>query len=78
MSIIIISGANSGANSFKTRFGIISGPIAFPTFRLDKESCTSLTLTRRPGGTKSVVRLIKWSFSILARALVSGQFSPTN
>lgn len=55
MSIIIIS----GANSFKTLFGIISGSIAFPTFRLDKESYTSLTLTRRPGGTKSVVRLIK-------------------
>ena len=41
----MISGASSGAKSFKTLFGIISGPIAFPTFRLDKESCTSLTLT---------------------------------
>lgn len=77
-------------NSFKTLFGIISGSIAFLNFRVDKESRTSLTLSRRPGGTcglvtlegvkgtKSDVRLIKWLFTILARALVSKQFSPTN
>lgn len=46
----IISGASSGANSFKTLFSTISGQIPFPTFRLDNESCTSLTLTRRLEG----------------------------
>ena len=39
--ISIISGASSGAKSFKTLFSIIPGPTAFPTFRLDKESCTA-------------------------------------
>ena len=53
----IDSGASSGANDFKTLFGIISGPIAFPTLKLDKESCTSLTLARRPGG------LVDWLMS---------------
>lgn len=52
--MLIIADASSGANSFRSLSGRISGPIALPTIILVKESYTSLLLTSRPGGLEEV------------------------
>ena len=79
-----------GANSFKILFGIMSGPMALATFMPDSECWTSLTVTSRSRGTcwmigsltgirsKSAVKLIKWSFTLLASDFVSGHLSSIN
>ena len=55
--MLIIADASSGANSFRSLSGSISGPIALPTIILVKESWTSPLLTRRPGG---LARKLAW------------------
>lgn len=52
--MLIIADASSGANSFRSLSGSISGPIALPTIILVKESYTSPLPTSRPGGLEEV------------------------
>ena len=64
----------------------MSGPIALPVFKLDRDAWTSLTVARRSGGTvwstvrpeRPSVRLTKYSFTLLAKDFKSGQLSSRN
>ena len=69
----------------------MSGPIALPVFKLDRDAWTFLTVARRSGGTvwmvgseycnwpeRPSVRLTKYSFTLLAKDFKSGQLSSRN